>query len=151
MTGSRSTFDAPSGFRARALPRAQPRGATLFGLQSKILDSYAQCRAYVKKSPKPQRCGGVQGGARGGMGRGTDRVSACEFSPPRARPRKRRSGRKVGQDARARGGERFGLREGDEIPPKAFNPIFGVFSVFGVLAFNSVGFTVNPAVPVKAL
>ena len=30
-------------------------------------------------------------------------------------------GRKVGQDARARGGAQVGYREGGEIPPKAFN------------------------------
>ena len=81
----------------------------------------------AKKSPKTQRSGGVQGGARGGMGGGTDRVSACAWSRPRARPRKRRSGRKVGQDARARGGDQVKWGRAGVI--STIDPIFGVFSL----------------------
>ena len=49
---------------------AQPRGATLFGLQTKIV---------VVKSPIAKCYGGAQGGARGGMGGATDRISASTW------------------------------------------------------------------------
>ena len=81
----------------------------------------------LKKSAKTRGSGGVQGGARGGMGGGTDRVSACAWAPPRARPGKRRSGRKVGQDARARGGAQVGTVRAGVI--SSIDPIFGVFSL----------------------
>ena len=86
----------------------------------------------AKKSPKTQRSGGVQGGARGGMGGGTDRVSACAWAPPHARPRKRRSGRKVGQEAIARGGAQVKWGRAGVI--STIDPIFGVFSLHIVLS-----------------
>ena len=101
----------------------------------------------AKKSPKTQRSGGVQGGARSGMGGGTDRVSACAWSPPRARPRKRRSDRKVGQDARARGGDQVKWGRAGVI--STINPIFGVFSLLSLWVFlggTNSGFKVNTAV-----
>ena len=102
----------------------------------------------VKKSPKPQRCGGVQGGARGGMGGRTDRRSACEWARPRALPRKGRSGPKVGNPARARNRAQATNVRAAVIRQRAKERVFGVFSVFGHFAIHFVHVMVNPAVSV---
>ena len=65
-------------------------------------------------------------------------------------PRKRRSGRKVGQDARARGGAQVKWGRAGVI--STIDPIFGVFlttqslGFLGVICYDSYRFKVNTAV-----